>query len=1583
MRSLAPYRPLSSASLLSRAARLALVAALAAFAAGVGHVTPAHAVSSLGGIMAHSPDDIGGFSTLSGDDATVNVTLPFTFQVEGTGYTLITLSTNGWIEFGGLTGGGTDFSNDCLPTSIHTNPFLAAYWDDLVTFGTHVRYGTVGSAPNRVFIADYEVDLFGGSEGSDDVRFQVQLHEMSNVITVKYRDSQFSANGQQATIGFQGAGGASADTQPLTCNGKVLDDNRPNEGWAADVGRAGNIVMSAVNMHSPDDLSGFATLSGDDATVNVTMPFSVTIEGTNYSLLTLSTNGWVEFGGGTGGGSDFSNDCLPTPVHTNPFLAAYWDDMQTFGTHIRYGTVGTAPNRVFIADYEVDLFAGNEGADDTRFQIQIHEGSSLINVRYRDSQHAANGQSGTIGFQGAGGASAEAYALGCNAKILDDNQNDRDGWSVHPRELGAISLHGVLAHSPDDITGFATLSGDDATANVTMPFSVAIDGTNYSLVTISTNGWMEFGGGTGGGTDFSNDCLPTSVHTNPFLAAYWDDLKTFGSAVRYGTVGSSPNRVFIADYQTELFSGNEDVRIQVQVHEGSNVITVKYPLAQPGANGQGATLGFQGAGGASAIAHPLVCNGKILDDNRPGEGWSIAPLPVCGNGVVETKEDCDEGAANGTGASCCTSTCDFRGAGQVCRSGSGDVCDPDEACTGGAGTCPGDVVNGGATCRAAADSCDVAEICTGVAGQACPGDAFEPSFVVCRGSAGACDPVENCTGTGPACPGDAKSTAQCRAASGACDVAENCDGVGNDCPADGFASGATQCRASAGACDPAENCTGTGPACPGDAKSTSQCRASAGGCDVAESCDGVSNDCPGDGFASGGTQCRASAGACDPAETCSGTGPSCPGDAKSTAQCRASAGACDLAESCDGVSNDCPADAKSSAQCRASAGACDVAESCDGVGNDCPADAKSTAECRAAADVCDVAEACDGVGNDCPADAFASSATVCRASAGACDVADNCSGTGAACPADAKSSAECRAAADVCDVAEACDGVGNDCPADGFASSATVCRVSAGACDVVDNCSGSGAACPADAKSSAECRAAADVCDVAEACDGVGNDCPADGFASSATVCRVSAGACDVADNCSGTGAACPTDVKSSAECRAAADVCDVAEACDGVGNDCPADGFASSATVCRASAGACDVADNCTGTGAACPADAKSSAECRAAVDVCDVAETCDGIDDDCPADGFALGTQECRASAGACDVAENCTGAGAACPADAKSSAECRAAVDVCDVAETCDGVDDDCPADAFEPVTTECRATADVCDVAETCSGTDAACPADAFEPATTECRAAVGQCDVAEACTGTGAACPGDAFEPDGTACDDTDVCTDLDECTSGVCVGDPATCGDGVLLPLCEICDDGNVTNGDGCDDQCMIEAGIGCFPDPIPGCRQVLADKPQPLFQLKNKANDRGDQLKWKWFKGFAAPIPLEYGDPLTTTDYVLCAYDASDTLILKAHAPAGGICRDGPCWAPLGGGGFKYKDKDGTPDGVKTLYLRGNRVGLLAKGEHLSLPADMTTITQPLTVQIQNSDGFCFEAIYVAPPKKQKVDQFKDKDKP
>ena len=206
----------------------------------------------------------------------------------------------------------------------------------------------------------------------------------------------------------------------------------------------------------------------------------------------------------------------------------------------------------------------------------------------------------------------------------------------------------------------------------------------------------------------------------------------------------------------------------------------------------------------------------------------------CGNNVVEDLEQCDEGdGINGTAGSCCSVTCGFVSAGAVCNAGSGDVCDPDEVCSGTAGACPADTIASAATvCNAGSgDLCDPDEHCAGTADAACPADTVTAGGTVCNaGSGDLCDPDEVCSGTADAA-----------------------------CPADTIASAATVCNAGSGdLCDPDELCSGTAnAACPADviAVANTVCRGAADDCDVAEVCDGVGSNCPADAFAGAGTIC--------------------------------------------------------------------------------------------------------------------------------------------------------------------------------------------------------------------------------------------------------------------------------------------------------------------------------------------------------------------------------------------------------------------------------------------------------------------------------------------------------------------------------------------------------------------------------------------------------------------------------------------------------------------------------------------------------------------------------------------------------
>ena len=145
---------------------------------------------------------------LGGDDAAVQVDLPFAFTFYGQTYNTTYVATNGFVNFLGL---DATFGNSPIPSTGTPNGAIYPYWDDMFMDGESSAFtALLGSAPNRQFVIEWRnLDYFGDS--SRRVDFEVILHENGHILT-QYRniDADGREQGESATIGIENEAGTIA-----------------------------------------------------------------------------------------------------------------------------------------------------------------------------------------------------------------------------------------------------------------------------------------------------------------------------------------------------------------------------------------------------------------------------------------------------------------------------------------------------------------------------------------------------------------------------------------------------------------------------------------------------------------------------------------------------------------------------------------------------------------------------------------------------------------------------------------------------------------------------------------------------------------------------------------------------------------------------------------------------------------------------------------------------------------------------------------------------------------------------------------------------------------------------------------------------------------------------------------------------------------------------------------------------------------------------------------------------------------------------------------------------------------------------
>lgn len=192
----------------------------------------------------------------------------------------------------------------------------------------------------------------------------------------------------------------------------------------------------------------------------------------------------------------------------------------------------------------------------------------------------------------------------------------------------------VFAFEDISTTGTGLALGDDAEANVTVPFAVSFYGTSGSDVRIGNNGGVILA--ATGDVAFTNLVLPDATAPTLRMYPFWDDLDSETGNVYYETRGTAPNRRFIVQWHDRShFPGTvgstNTVTFQVVLTEGSTDILFQYldvafgVVASPELdNGGSATVGLNQS---ATAANQFSFNTPSLQNNLAIR-WSVSAPPL-------------------------------------------------------------------------------------------------------------------------------------------------------------------------------------------------------------------------------------------------------------------------------------------------------------------------------------------------------------------------------------------------------------------------------------------------------------------------------------------------------------------------------------------------------------------------------------------------------------------------------------------------------------------------------------------------------------------------------------------------------------------------------------------------------------------------------------------------------------------------------------------------------------------------------------------------------------------------------------------
>lgn len=213
--------------------------------------------------------------------------------------------------------------------------------------------------------------------------------------------------------------------------------------------------------YAPSTITGTAGPSGDDNVATAPIGFSFNFYGNTYTDVVISTNGFISFDLASGAGC-CTGQVLPNTATPNNLVSLGWEDLTAAAGQITYATIGTAPNRVFVVNYNGVAHLSGAGTPLTG-QIKLFEGTNVVEVH--TTSYSDDGTATTQGVENSTGTLATAVA----------GRNGVAPWSAtNDAYRFVMPMAATLQWSGSNIIGSTTASSIQAIPSSSGYYSVVV-----------------------------------------------------------------------------------------------------------------------------------------------------------------------------------------------------------------------------------------------------------------------------------------------------------------------------------------------------------------------------------------------------------------------------------------------------------------------------------------------------------------------------------------------------------------------------------------------------------------------------------------------------------------------------------------------------------------------------------------------------------------------------------------------------------------------------------------------------------------------------------------------------------------------------------------------------------------------------------------------------------------------------------------------------------------------------------------------------------------------------------------------------